>query len=389
MDKINVAVFFGGDSPEHEISILTGIQSFHAFDTKKYTPLAVYVTREGLLYIGDNLVDTKEYKDIDVLLAKSNLAQIEKTKEGIFLVSKKILGIKRIKIDVAFLAFHGGIGEGGSFQGYCETLGLPYTGSDVLGSALCMDKVSMKKILEKAHIPVSDYFVAHEQEFLLDQKSLIQKIEKTYPYPLFIKPSNGGSSIGVSRAQNSEELELALELAFSFDTKVLIEQEFEHDAEVNISCLGLWNKSLQLSTTEEVYSDAEFLDFENKYLKGAKSKKATVSTGSKGMASTSRQVPARITDAMKQRIETYAQEAFRVLNCGGVARLDFLVNKKNNSLVLIEVNTIPGSLAYYLWEASEKPFNDLIDDMIKLALERQSEKTRHARKFTSHIFKNL
>lgn len=384
-----IAVFFGGTSPEHEISVLTGIQTFHAFDTTKYTPLPIYVTREGFFYTGKEIIETKEYKNIETLLERSTLVQIKKTPDGVFAVSKKLFNSTKIKIDAAFLAFHGGTGEGGVFQGFCETIGLPYTGSNVLGSSLCMDKISMKQILEKAQIPLSEYLFVSENDFIQNRKNTITLIEQKIRYPLFIKPSNGGSSIGVSRAENLKELEFGLELAFSFDSKVLIEEEFEHDVEINISCLGLWNKEIELSATEEVYSDNQFLDFENKYLKGSKSKKTVTPGGSKGMASTNRRIPAEISDGLKNKIETYAKEAFKVLNCGGVARIDFLVNKKTDSLVLIEVNTIPGSLAYYLWEASQKPFGKLIDEMISLAFIQENEKGHNARTFPSHIFKNL
>ncbi len=385
----NVAVFFGGQSPEHDISILTGVQAFHAFDTSKYNPVPVYVTREGFFYTGKELVDTKNYKDTDLLLAKSKLVQITKKQDGVFLTTKKVLGTEEIKIEGAFCAFHGGMGEGGGFQGYCESLGLPYTGSGVLSSSLCMDKVSMKKVLREVNIPLADQVVVMESDFLNNSSNVISAIESKLGYPVFVKPSNGGSSIGVSRSKDQNELQNALELAFSFDGKVLVEKEFKYDSEINISCLGLWNKEVVVSELEEVYSDGDFLDFENKYLKGAQSKKITTPSGSKGMASTSRRIPAQISPELKTAIETYARDAFIVLNCGGVARIDFLVNKQENKLILVEVNTIPGSLAYYLWEAQGKPFARLINELIELAFIQQEEKTRHARVFTSSVFKNL
>jgi D-alanine-D-alanine ligase len=385
----NVAVFFGGQSPEHDISILTGVQAFHAFDISKYVPIPVYVTREGLFYTGKELVDTQNYKDIESLLSKSKLAQLVKKQEGVFLTTKKLFGTEEIKIDIAFCAFHGGMGEGGGFQGYCETLGLPYTGSGVLGSTLCMDKVSMKKVLNREGIPLADEVVVFENGFIKDSQEIYKNIESKLGYPVFVKPSNGGSSIGVSRAKNKKELGYALELAFSFDAKALVEKEFHYDSEVNISCLGTWNGEVILSELEEVYSEGEFLDFENKYLKGAKSKKVTVPNGSKGMASTNRRIPAQISLELRKEIETYARNAFVALSCGGVARIDFLVNKQESKVVLVEVNTVPGSLAYYLWEAKGKSFTELINEMLNLAVIQHKEKTRHARVFASNIFKNL
>ncbi len=385
----NIAIFFGGQSPEHEISILTGVQAFHSFDTSKYKVIPIYVARNGLFYTRENLTDMKEYKDMDTLMIKSRLVQIVKEAESIFILIKKTFGSEKIKIDCAFLAFHGAGGEGGSFQGYCESLGLPYTGSGVLGSSICMDKVTTKKILEKEGVPVSEYAIMSEDDFIKEPEQTLNTIEAKIGYPIFVKPSNGGSSIGVSRANNRKEFERAAELAFSFDSKVLVEKEFTHDTEVNISCLGTWNKEVQTSELEEVYSDSEFLDFENKYMKGAKSKKTSTSSGSKGMASTSRKIPAEITNEMKSKIKEAAEKTFKTFNCSGVARIDFLVNKKENSFVLVEVNTIPGSLSYYLWEPAGVPFPKLIDKMVDLAFETHADKMKHARKFTSNIFKNL
>lgn len=384
-----IAVFFGGQSPEHDISVITGIQAFHTFDTSKYLPIPVYMSHKGLFYIGKDIIKTNKYKDINTLLEESEQVQIKNTKNGTFLSIKKVFGFKEIKIDCVFVAFHGGGGEGGSFQGFCETLNLPYTGCDVLGSALCMDKASTKKVLAEAGIPISPYKISLEDEFIKNKENLLKEIETEISYPLFVKPSNGGSSIGISRAKNRNELINALELSFSFDSKVLIEQEFVHDAEINISCLGNWDSEITLSFCEEVYSESDFLDFENKYLKGSKSKKITTPSGSKGMASTSRCIPALIKDDIKIQIETYAKKAFKALNCGGVVRIDFLLNKKNNSIVLIEVNTIPGSFAFYLWEPKGLPFNKLINKMIDLAFEKYENKVKHARKFNSSVFKNL
>ena len=384
-----IAVFFGGQSPEHDISVITGIQAFHTFDTSKYLPIPIYMSHEGLFYTGKDIADTNKYKDINTLLEKSELVEIKNTKSGTFIFIKKAFGFKKIKIDCAFVAFHGGGGEDGSFQGLCETLNLPYTGCDVLGSSLCMDKASTKKILVEAGIPVSPYKISLEDEFMKDRENLLKEIETEIPYPLFVKPSNGGSSIGISRAKNKNELINALELAFSFDSKVLIEKEFAHDAEINISCLGNWDSDITLSYCEEVYSESDFLDFENKYLKGGKSKKITTPSGSKGMASTNRCIPAIIKEELKLKIETYAEKAFKALNCGGVVRIDFLLNKKDNSIVLIEVNTIPGSFAFYLWEPKGLPFNELISKMIDLAFEKHNKKVKHARKFNSSVFKNL
>lgn len=385
----NIAVFFGGKSPEHDISILTGVQVFHAFDTLKYNPVPVYVTRDGIFYTGKSLVDIKNYKNTEDLLEKSNIVQLTKKIDGVFLTSKGFLRNTEIKIDAAFCAFHGGTGEGGGFQGYCESLDLPYTGSGVLASSLCMDKISMKKVLSQLEIPLAEQVVVFESEFIKNPQGIHQVVESKLGYPVFVKPSNGGSSIGVSRSKNKKELQNALELAFSFDGKVLVEKEFKYDSEINVSCLGIWNKEIVLSELEEVYSDGEFLDFENKYLKGAKSKKITTPAGSKGMASTSRRIPAQISLELKTIIETHARDAFAQLNCVGVARIDFLVNKQENKLVLVEVNTIPGSLAFYLWEAKGKSFPTLINDLIDLAFINHEEKTRHARVFTSNVFKNL
>ncbi len=384
--KKTIAIFFGGTSPEHEISILTGVQAFHAVDTAKFNPIAVFVNQDGKFYTGEKLTDTTQYKNTENLLTSCTPVSFQK-EHGVVMVSKSFFGQKTTPIDCALLAFHGAYGEGGTFQGYCETLGLPYTSSDVLGASLCMDKVSMKNILEQSGIPLAKYQVVYEKDFTNNQNETIRTIEQSISYPLFIKPSNGGSSIGVNRAQNREELIRGLEVGFAFDSKVLIEQEFEKDSEINISFLGLWNDQVEISAAEEVYSDNEFLDFENKYLKGSKSKKAV--TGSKGMASTNRKIPAEVSPALLANLKRDGEKAFRLLNCSGVVRVDFLVNKKTEEYVLVEVNTIPGSLAFYLWEKTSLSFDKLASKMIDLAFKKEEYRNNHNRKFTSQIFKNL
>lgn len=384
-----IAIFFGGKSVEHDISIITGVQAFHAFDTSKYEPIPIYVSRDGIFYTGNKIKDIKNYKNLDSLIDNSRRVYIKNIKDKIYLCFDKILGIKKIQIDCAFLAFHGGEGENGGFQGFCETINLPYTGTDVLGSALCMDKISTKKILLNSDIPVTKYEVLTKNEFIKNKEESLRNIELKLSYPVFVKPSNGGSSIGVSRVKNKVELINALELAFSFDLKVLIEKEFIHDTEINISCLGNYNSEILFSQCEEVYSETEFLDFENKYLKGGKSKKITQQNGSKGMSSTNRLIPANISDQMQNQIKNYAEKAFRDLNCGGVVRIDFLVNKKDNSMVLVEINTIPGSLSFYLWEKTDLSFDKLINKLIELALERYNNKSKLFRTFNSSVLKNI
>ncbi len=384
--KKTIAVFFGGTSPEHEISVLTGVQAFHALNKEEFNTVPVFVSQDGQFYTGEKLTDTAQYKNMESLLASCTPVSFQKQSD-VVMVSKSFFGQKKIQIDCALLAFHGAYGEGGTFQGYCETLGLPYTSSDVLGASLCMDKVSMKKILEQADIPSAKYHVVYEKDFTNNQDKTAGTIEQAISYPLFIKPSNGGSSIGVNRAQNREKLIRGLEVAFAFDAKVLIEQEFEKDTEINISFLGLWNDQVEISVAEEVYSDNEFLDFENKYLKGSKSKKRV--TGSKGMASTNRKIPAEISPALHANLKRDGEKAFRLLNCAGVVRIDFLVNKKTEEYVLVEVNTIPGSLAFYLWEKTSLSFDKLASKMIDLAFKKDEYRKRHNRKFTSQIFKNL
>ena len=384
--KKTIAVLFGGISPEHEISILTGVQAFHAIDTSKFTPIPVFVSQDGAFFTGTQLLDTNHYKNIDSLLNSCTQVSFQKNNDHVVMISKSWFGSKQPIIDCAFLAFHGSYGEGGAFQGYCETLGLPYTSSDVLGASLCMDKVSMKKILDGSTIPSATYCVAFDQDFNHDQAQCLTKIEESVQYPVFIKPSNGGSSIGVNRATNQTELIRGLEVAFAFDSKVLIEQEFSKDTEINISFLGLSNGAVEISVAEEVYSDSSFLDFENKYLKGSKSKKTV---GSKGMASTSRKIPAEIPDSLLSSLKRDGEQAFRLLNCAGAVRIDFLVNKKTGTYVLVEVNTIPGSLAFYLWEKTGKSFGQLTTQMIELAFEKFNHQKNNARRFTPQIFKNL
>lgn len=373
--KKNVVVFFGGVSLEHEISILTGVQVLNALKDSLYNPIPVFVTDIGDFYTGDALFSIDNFKKGDLLV--NNLVKVElvKTGTGVFLRNaNKYIFRNNKKVECGVLAFHGQYGEGGFFQGFCEVLGLPYTSSSVAGSVMTIDKVVMKKILLDSGVNVISGYEYRGGVFSEDVK-----------YPVFVKPATGGSSIGVSRATNKNELERALEVAFALDSKVLVEGEFHKDSEVNIALLGSWDGEVEISAIEEVYSEGEFLDFDNKYLKGSKSKKGL---GAKGMASVARKIPAELPNDLENLIIAQAKKAFKVLQCSGVVRIDFLVNKKTKEFVLVEVNSIPGSFAYYLFEPKGVPFTNLVEKMIEIALGKNALSKGKFKRFPKKIFIN-
>jgi D-alanine-D-alanine ligase len=362
LKRSNICVFFGGQSAEHAISIITGFQVLSFIDYSKYTVVAVYVNRQNLLFTRI-LQAAPDIKVTDAVIAHLRPTQIIHNIDGAFLRQSFA---KKIKIDCALLAFHGGSGESGHFQGYLEVLNIPFTGCGVLSSALCFDKSLMQTVLKQAKIVTTAGAVVHIEKNANFSEIVAQYICQ-FSYPIFVKPANGGSSIGVSKVYNDTAFVQAIEVAAAFDSTIMIEPAYIHDAEINIAAFGASSGEIILSHAEEVYSTGEFLDFANKY-----------QTKTSGMLATKRQLPAQLSTTLLQQISNTAIAAFRALKCDGAVRLDFLVNKATEEFALIEVNSIPGSFAYYLWEASGINPSELIDKLISLALLTHAAKQQRA-----------
>lgn len=362
--KINVGVFFGGKSVEHEVSVISALQVINALDKEKYNVIPVYISKEGIFYSGNVLLDIENFKEIKTMLQKAERVVI--VNEGaayVLLKYNAILGKKVLaNLDVAVPIMHGTYGEDGAIQGYFEMIGIPYTGCNVLASALGMDKIASKKILKAADLPIIDYMWFYSREWIQDAEAVMQKIENKLVYPVIVKPANLGSSVGVSKANNRDELEEAIELAKRFAHQIIVEKMVVQLKEINCSVIGD-SEQVEATVCEEPIGSSEVLSYQDKYMKG-----------SKGMGGSMRKMPAEIPTKLTAEIQDLAKRTFLALGCSGVARVDFLIDNDSNQVYVNEINTIPGSLAFYLWEATGKSFAKLMDDLVNIALKAKREK---------------
>ena len=363
--KTKVAMLFGGKSVEHEVSVITGIQALLAMDNDKYDVTAVYMNKKNEMYVGDDIGKIESYKDIDGLIARSHRVILVNNDGKVQLVSyppKKFGKNITIDVDVVFPAVHGTNVEDGALQGFLKTIGVPFVGCDVTASAVGMDKYITKMILKEAGVPVLDakIFTLSDYE---DMELLADRIEKDIGYPVIIKPVNLGSSVGISVAGDRVELFNSIDDAFRYASKILAEHAITNLREINCSVLGDENKA-EASECEEPLHTKDILSYEDKYVNNAKG------SGSKGMASVSRKIPAEISEDLREQIRSTAVKSFKALGCNGVSRIDFMIDEDTGKLYFNEINTIPGSLAFYLWEPLGVPYSELLDRMIKLAMKR-------------------
>lgn len=386
MTKTRVAVLFGSRSTEHEISIITAMQVIKHLDREKYEVIPVYITKEGGWLSGNKTLEEIEtYRNLNRprQLAENQFIPPDPNTRGILGNPQKAKGLfKKVnlrQIDVALLCFHGSLGEDGTVQGLLELADIPYTGCGVASTAACMDKLMAKAVLAANGIPtVKDYWFLRE-EWAEDQKRIIKGIENNLEYPLFVKPVNSGSSIGVTKADGVKELIEAIEVAKFYDRRILVEEGVKDAKEVNISVMGY--SKIQTSELEMPVASSDLLSFEDKYQRGG--------AKSGGMASLKRVIPAPIKESTKKKVEEYARVAFRALDCSGVVRMDFLLSKDEKVLYLNEVNTIPGSLSFYLWEPRGIKFPKLLDKLIEIAFERHADRSKTIRTFPTNVLEGF
>lgn len=387
--KLNIAVFFGGESVEHEVSIISAHQAIEALDKNKYNVIPVYVSKERKLYVSDLLKDISNYKDLKHLISQctqvsitseDNRVVIRPVKPSLF--SPKELGT----IDVAIPVMHGTNGEDGTIQGFFEMLKVPYAGCDLYGAAIGQDKVLQKNVLNDNNLPITNWFWVYGSEMDTHQSEILDKVHRLI-YPVIIKPARTGSSVGISIAHNDEEYLACFDEARQYDEKIITEKVVKPMREINCSVVGD-SYSCVASVLEEVssVSQDELLSFSDKYLGGSKSAK---SEGSKGMASTARIVPAPLTDEQTRLIQQLAKETFRVLGTAGVCRIDFLMDADTKKVYVNEINTIPGSLAFYLWKAAGVSFSELMDKLVELALDRERRRSKMTFSYETNILSNF
>lgn len=361
--KLKIGVLFGGTSVEHEVSIISAAQAMAALNREKYDVIPIYLSKNHRLFSSEKLMEMETYKD---------LTKLEKTLTQVSLISKghkyylnpvnPSFFNKPVEIDLVIPVVHGTHCEDGTVQGLFESVGIPYAGCDVIAAAIGQDKVIMKHVLENSEIPIVPWFWFYRYDFEQASSDTLSRAA-TLGYPLVVKPANLGSSVGITIAKNETELLDAIHEASRYDVKIVIEKAIVNLREVNCSVLG-FDSEMRASVLEEVRKSDEILSYENKYNAGSKA-------ASKGMASAARIVPAPLSEAMSDEIRALALSTFKVLGASGVSRIDFLLDASDNQIYVNEINTIPGSLAFYLWEASGVDFSELMDLLVKQAIDRQ------------------
>jgi len=428
LKKLNVAVFFGGKSVESEVSVITGNQVLHSLCKAKYNVIPIYIDKANNFYYSKQFFDINTFRTFagashkkggikmqQVLLVKNS------PKTNLYVKHKNKLK-PLSEIDVAVLATHGTYVEDGCLQGYLKMLGIPFTSSDTLGSALSMDKVVTKKLLKAEGIPVVEYTYFTKAEYSENKQNILEN-RISLDFPLIVKPANLGSSIGISKCNSAEELEKAIDVALSFDNKVIVEKAVSNLIELNCSVKGDSEcaQSIQVSDIEQPVSWENFLSFSDKYLSasatakggsadvgvsarfeksvggatGAKESENTpknaqkhttmadkVVSNSSGMHSAKRIFPANISKEIEDKVKEISKNAFTLFNCKGVVRIDFLLDTDTNQIYLNEINTIPGSLAFYLWG---KSFSAHLDELITLAIEHTKKHNQKVFEFKSDI----
>lgn len=384
---IKIGVIFGGESVEHEVSIISAVQAMYKMDNQKYEIIPIYISKDGQWYTGEILKEMETYKDM-ALLKRYTKNVILTKKDNIFTLQNK-KGFKSTvkEIDIVFPIVHGTNVEDGALQGYLKTLGIPFVGSDVTPSAVAQDKVFQRIIWEKEGLPVPKHVWFYDTDYITDKEVIVEKVEKL-KYPLIIKPATLGSSVGIGTAKNTEELKEKIEEAIRYDKKIIVEEIVPNLIEVNISILGN-TTSTTLSELERVLTENELLTYEDKYLGGSKKMGVKGSGGSKGMVSADRVIPADISDKLKDEIRNYAKSAFKILGLSGVARIDFLIDSKKNKVYINEANACPGSLAFYLWNPIGKKYPELLDDMINIAIKDYKSRISKVHSFDTNILQNF
>jgi D-alanine-D-alanine ligase len=364
--KLRVAVLFGGRSGEHEVSLMSARNVLSALDPAKYEVTQIGITHEGKWFTGEDVLGKFEQNKVDDL--EPSVLSPDPSEQGLY-VLRNMHYVKIADIDVYFPVLHGTFGEDGTIQGLLELADVAYVGAGVVGSSVGMDKGVFKDVMIANNIPVVDTLVILRAEIERDVMAVIKKAEMLSDYPLFTKPANLGSSVGVTKCNSRSDLQEGLMEAASFDRRVLIQKGVKYVREIEVSVLG--NDEPIASVPGEVLPSREFYSYESKYI-----------DGTSGL-----QIPAQLPDETAQQIREYAVRAYQAIDCAGMARVDFFVEKDTNRIYLNELNSLPGftkiSMYPKLWEASGLPYATLIDRLIELAMERKAERDR-----TSHTYRS-
>ena len=392
VSKIRAGVFFGGPSVEHEVSVITAMQAIQAMDPQRYEVIPVYTTKSGELYTGAHLAQLESYRNIPEALKQAQKVVLQKEGKDVVLMlaKQKRFGSSMVAaLDVALPIYHGTGGEDGVMQAHFERLGLPYTGPDVTSSAIGMDKWASKAMFKLHGVPCVEGVKVTQSQYFTDPEATAQTIEKAVGYPAIIKPYNLGSSVGIHKCRDRASLLEGLEDAFLYSQAVLAERAVQNLREINCAVLGDAEEA-RASVCEEPLNATDILTYADKYQSGGKAGKTGAKSGggSKGMQSLARVVPADLSPEMTEKVQHLAIDAFRAIGACGCSRIDFLLDNQTGELFANEINTIPGSLAFYLWEKSGLTFTQLMDEMIRLALKRQRQQSLLHRSFETNLLQH-
>ena len=361
---LKVGVIFGGESVEHEVSIITAVQAMSYLDNKKYKVVPIYIGKNRKWYTGDCLKDMSSYKCLEDI--PSMTKEVTLTTKGDEFILQKKNGLFKgtlTTIDIALPIVHGKGVEDGTLAGYLETIGIPFAGPNTLSASLGQDKVVQKEVLKSNGVNVTDYVWFFYHEYKLDEECIINKIEKL-KYPVIVKPARLGSSVGIEVAHDKKELISAISEAIKYDDKIIVEKVIPNLLEVDCAVVGN-TEDMETSLIGEMFTSNDFLTFEDKYTKGG-GKKGAKDNGK--MSNANFKIPAKLNKSIEEEIYSQAKLAFRALNLSGVTRFDFLVNKDTKEVYVNEPNTIPGCLAFFFFTPKGKSYNKLLDEMITYAI---------------------
>ncbi|TCP61809.1 D-alanine--D-alanine ligase [Baia soyae] len=354
--KLRVAVVYGGKSGEHEVSLISAASVMKAMDLEKYEVLPIGITKEGAWQVG-----TTSFPTLEESLGAEKLDQLQSQLPAVTNIAKgkQLPALTNEFVDVVFPVLHGTYGEDGTIQGMFEMANVPYVGAGVLASAVAMDKVMAKMVCASAGLPQGEYVYYLRSRFFKQKEAVLGEVEDKLGYPCFVKPANLGSSVGISKANNRSELEKAMELAYRYDRKVLVE-EFIPAREIEVAVLG--NDDPQASLPGEIISSGDFYDYQAKYIDGK----------------SAMEVPAKLTKEQTKQIREMAIKSYQALDCTGLSRVDFFLRRDNGEILINEINTLPGftpfSMYPVMWQETGVPYSELVDRLIQLAIERYDEK---------------
>lgn len=382
--KLKLGVIFGGNTVEHEISIITAIQAMENLDQEKYDIVPIYISKDKIWYTGKLLMDIGLYKNFDDLKGYAKKCVLYNKNGKYVLQSTGLFKRTLTELDLVFPIVHGNNAEDGTLAGYLETIGIPYVGSRVLGSALGQDKVVQKQVLSEEKLPIVKYVWFYDNEYFLNKDEIIDNIEKI-GYPVVVKPATLGSSIGIRVAKDKQELDGAINEAIKYDNKIIVEQTIKNLIEVNCAVLGNYEYQ-ETSFIAEMKLKNEILTFNDKYIgNGSGVKKGNTIKNSSSMDNSDFKIPASLDEKMTNEIYDLAKKTFRVLNLSGVARVDFLIDSKENKVYINEPNIIPGSLAFYMFDKKTKNYTKLLDELITLAIKDYKKRSKKITSFDNNV----